>query len=169
MCNLRSYVPGSNYLVSAYTVINSGRQIWLDVRPIEHLREMFYRHALEYLQSARSEKKWKKKKKILRKRPNIIGLFEGLWLVGTRFRYYYVMIAPDLKTSTPKKKLAMSPSSAAHGGQYDTKNVTSEWLSPSSTVVHGGLYDAKNMTFMVGDKLEPARIYVVPPFDQDIP
>ena len=52
--------------------------------------ETFYRHALEYLQSARSEKKIiiiKTNAVSLQKRLTIIVLFEGLWSVGTRFRH----------------------------------------------------------------------------------
>ena len=52
----------------------------------EYLRETFYRHALEYLEPARSEKKKKEKKIFLRKHLTIADLFEGLWSVGTRFR-----------------------------------------------------------------------------------
>ena len=46
---------------------------------------LFYRHALEYLQSARSENKRGKTQP--RKRLAIVDLFEGLWSVGTRFRH----------------------------------------------------------------------------------
>ena len=52
----------------------------------EYLRETFYRHALEYLQSAPSDQKQCKKNVFLRKRLTIIDLFEGLWSVATRFR-----------------------------------------------------------------------------------
>ena len=52
----------------------------------EYSRETFCRSALEYLQSARSEKKEKENAVFLRKRLTIFDLFEGLWSVGTRFR-----------------------------------------------------------------------------------
>ena len=51
----------------------------------ERLRETF-RHALEYLQLARSEKN-EKNARFLQKHLIIIDLFEGLWSVGTRFRH----------------------------------------------------------------------------------
>ena len=51
----------------------------------ECLRGTLYRHALEYLQSARSEKK--EEEKILLKRLTIIDPFGGLWLMGKRFRH----------------------------------------------------------------------------------
>ena len=86
----------------------------------EYLRETLYRHALEHLEAARSEKKL-----IiflfLPKRPIIIYCFEGPWWSGHIF---------DASTSPRsfKKKLAMSPSSTVHGGQYDTKYVTVELI-----------------------------------------
>ena len=86
-----------------------------------YLRETLYRHALEYLQSARSEKK---KKKILGKRLTIpcIDHFEGMWLVDM-----FSTLAPVLGPSQPKP--ATSPSYAVYyGGQYGTKYVTFESL-----------------------------------------
>ena len=51
----------------------------------EYLRGNFKRHDLEYLQSARSErKKLKKNALFLRKRLTVVDLFEGLWSVDTR-------------------------------------------------------------------------------------
>ena len=52
----------------------------------EYLREKKYRHAFQYLQSARSEEKKREKKVFQRKRLAIVDLFEGLWSVGARFR-----------------------------------------------------------------------------------
>ena len=56
---------------------------------LNFLRVTCYRHTLEYLQvePARSVKKWKKKKGLfIPKRLTVTDLFEGPWLVGTRFR-----------------------------------------------------------------------------------
>ena len=51
--------------------------------------DFFLTDALEYLKSARSEKKKEKKKRVfLRKGLTIADLFEGLWSVGTRFRHW---------------------------------------------------------------------------------
>ena len=67
----------------------------------EYLRFFFYRHALEYLQSPRSEKKNDQNNAaFLRKRLTIIELFGVLWSVGTRFRQErqsYCMIGPEQK------------------------------------------------------------------------
>ena len=52
----------------------------------EYLRESFCKRALEYLQSARSEKN-EKNYIFVRKRLTIIDLFEGLWSVWTRLRH----------------------------------------------------------------------------------
>ena len=55
----------------------------------EYLRETGYKHALEHLEAARSQKKMGGKNAFLRRkrlRVTIIDLFEGLWLVGTHFR-----------------------------------------------------------------------------------
>ena len=51
----------------------------LRIHIFENLLETFYRHVLEYLQSARSEKKWEKNVFFLRKRLvlAIIDLFEA--------------------------------------------------------------------------------------------
>ena len=62
-----------------HLIVNIGRS---DLR-------MFARnilHALEYLQSPRSENKWDKMF-FLRKRLIVFDLFHGLWSVGTRFRH----------------------------------------------------------------------------------
>ena len=50
----------------------------------EYLRETMYKHPLEHLEAARPEKKefFSSYGKCL----TIIDLFEGIWLVGTRFR-----------------------------------------------------------------------------------
>ena len=47
----------------------------------EYLAETFYRHALEYLKPARSEREWGKYMYVflLGKRLTTIDLFEGLW------------------------------------------------------------------------------------------
>ena len=83
----------------------------------------FCRRALGYLRSARSEKKNGKKKSVfLRKRLAIIDLFEGLVGGGT-----LSPLAPVLGPE-PFFFLAMSPSPTVHGGQYDTKYVTFEYL-----------------------------------------
>ena len=70
------------------------------------------RHALEYLKSPRSEKKWGKKK-IVRKCLIIYGLFDGLWSVGTRFHHQ--------RQSQVLQKKVISPSLTVRGGEYDTK------------------------------------------------
>ena len=55
----------------------------------EDLRETFYGHALEYLQSPRSGKNKENKKGFLLRKPlTIIDHFEGLWSVGVPFRCY---------------------------------------------------------------------------------
>ena len=74
-----------------------------------------------YLEHARSEKKMKKSRFFLRKRLTIIGLFEGMCSVGTRFRRLAPVLGPELFLL-----LAMSPSSTVHGGQYDTTYVAFE-------------------------------------------
>ena len=48
-----------------------------------------------------------------RVRLTILGRFDGLWPVGTRSP-----LAPILGH---ERKVAMSPSSTVHGGQYDTQ------------------------------------------------
>ena len=82
---------------------------------------------MEYLQSARSEKK---KGFDLRKRLAIFDLFEGLFstwylvavvggdTVSLLPWYVLTLIAPVLG---PGQKKRLSPSSAVHGGQHDTK------------------------------------------------
>ena len=53
----------------------------------EYLREKKYRHAFQYLQSARSEEKMKKKL-FPTETPGhylVLTYFEGLWPVGTHF------------------------------------------------------------------------------------
>ena len=53
---------------------------------LEYLRETLYRHALEYLQLARSEKK--KKKSYGNAWPLLFNLLKACaWSVGTRFRH----------------------------------------------------------------------------------
>ena len=54
----------------------------------EYLRETLYKHALEHLEVARSEKKKEKRVFFLRKHLAVIDLLEGLSLVGTYFRRY---------------------------------------------------------------------------------
>ena len=53
----------------------------------EYLRDLFYKHALEYPQSARSEKKGKKTV-FLRKSLTTIDLIASLWSVGILFRQF---------------------------------------------------------------------------------
>ena len=77
-----------NYLVSALgSTLGVKHDLILSLRSqiFERLRETF-RHALEYLQLARSEKN-EKNARFLQKHLIIIDLFEGLWSVGTRFRH----------------------------------------------------------------------------------
>ena len=84
----------------------------------DFLRETFCRHALEYLQPARSEKKSKE----------IFYSWEIVWLLtilkarGWSGHIFAASVSP----STSTKKLAMSPSSAVHGGQYYAQYVTFE-------------------------------------------
>ena len=54
------------------------------------------------------------------------------------------MLAPVLG---PSQKMAMSPSSTLHGGHYDTKYVTFEYLLQAAFVADE----------ILGDMLEPAR------------
>ena len=85
---------------------------------IEYSREKIYRHALEYLEPARSESK---KGVFLRQHLTVIGLFEGPWFSG----HIFAAIASP-RTLTKKKKkndCVMSPSSAV---QRDTKLVIFE-------------------------------------------
>ena len=52
----------------------------------EYLSDLFYRHALGYLEPARSDKNGKIKLFFPRKRLTVVDRFEGLWSVGARFR-----------------------------------------------------------------------------------
>ena len=65
--------------------VNDDLMLALRSQIFEKSGTLFYRHALEYLQSARSEKK--EEEKILLKRLTIIDPFGGLWLMGKRFRH----------------------------------------------------------------------------------
>ena len=62
-----------------------------------------------------------KKRFLLRKRLTIIVFFEVIWSVGVGFRRY-------CQFEVQNKKMAMSPSSTVHGGRYETKYVTFEYL-----------------------------------------
>ena len=87
------------------------------------------RHALENLQSPRSEKKWGEKNS-LRKRLAIFGLLDGLWLVGARFR----------RSANPrscKKKVAVSPSLTVRGGQYHYTKMCNNRINGASGICEG--------------------------------
>ena len=65
------------------TALDDSYDLHLQSQIFECLREIVYRHDLEYLQSTRSETKMNTF--FVRKRLPSIDLFEGLWWVGTRF------------------------------------------------------------------------------------
>ena len=71
----------------------------LGSRIFEYLRETFYGHALEHLQSAGSEKN-EKKRFFLRKRLAVIDLYEGLWSLGHVFATSAspILIGPEQKS-----------------------------------------------------------------------
>ena len=78
-----------------------------DLRVLERKK---CRHALEYLRSARPEKRNEKKCVFLRERLTIIYLFEGLWSVGDTLLLLAPLLGPQRK-SLPCHPLP----------QYDTK------------------------------------------------
>ena len=86
----------------------------------EYLRETFYGHALEYLQSACSEKKKGKKNVFPTETPDHCGRFWSPLVGGDTFSPLASVLGPE------QKKTAMPPSSTVHGGQYDSKDVTFE-------------------------------------------
>ena len=94
----------------------------------EYSRETLYKHALEYLEEARPEKKRSSKKK---------GTFFFLptvnaWLLLTSLKardWSGHIFGASAGPRSFTKKLAMSSSSTVHGGQHDTKQyVTFELL-----------------------------------------
>ena len=66
--------------VKTHLVLPLRRQIF------RYVRELFYGHALEYLEPTRSEKKKWENGFFLPKRLTVTDRFEGAWLVGTRYR-----------------------------------------------------------------------------------
>ena len=72
----------------------------------------------------------KMKKKNPRKRPIIFWRFNGLWSVRTRFRHQHQSLVMT-------KKVAMSPSSTVHGGQYDTKYLACNIRIDGGTGIRG--------------------------------
>ncbi|CAM9670724.1 unnamed protein product [Laminaria digitata] len=83
----------------------------------------------------------------LRKRLSILDLFEG-HSSGRSGHIFGASASPRPLT----KYVAMSPSSVVHGGQYDTKCVTLEWL----------LHAAFMADEIWGDMLCPAHRIVQP-------
>ena len=69
-----------------------------------------------------------------RKRLTIFGLFDGLWSVGTRFRHYFILIAPI--QGVLKKK--WSCHSTVHGRQYATKNLVCNFRIDGARGIRGG-------------------------------
>ena len=90
----------------------------------EYLSETFYRHALEYLQSARSKKK----------KENIFT-YGNAWLLLTFLRIcgrWEHVFATSASPSTWQKKLAMSPSSVVHA----VSTILNMWHSSSYGMRH---------------------------------
>ena len=80
------------------------------------MREIFYRHALEYLQPVCAKCGAFFSSPPLGKSLSIIEDYEGLSLVDTSF-------APRDSPTPLNKTPAMSPSSIGHGGQYMIPNI----------------------------------------------
>ena len=85
----------------------------------EYARETFCRRFLGYLELTVSKTK---NGFLLEKHLTTIDLLEGLWSVGGTFSPPAPVLGPE------QKKVAMSSSSTVHGGQYDAKYVTFEYL-----------------------------------------
>ena len=92
-----------------------------------YLLETFCRRALEYLQSARFEKGWKKCCFPTETPDHCRPFF--LWSLGVRFRH---CIAPV--PGPEQNELVMSRSSTVNSSQYDAEYVTLEYLLHASFV-----------------------------------
>ena len=86
------------------------------------MRETLYKHAVEHLEAA------PKKKRVIFFRscssPNAYLLLTSLKVCDWSGHIFGASASPRSLT----KKLAMSPSSTVHGGQYDAKYVAFEYL-----------------------------------------
>ena len=109
----------------------------------KELRKTYYRHALEHLQSARSEATLKKKKKFLRKRLTMIDVFECLWSVDTSSSLGPVL-GPEQKAGDVTHPLPL---------------FMAVWCQPRDirVAIACDILDWYNW----GDKLEPGRKYVI--------
>ena len=105
------------------------------------MRETLYKHALEHLEAAGPEKNTY----IFLATVNAYQYLTFLKVCDWSGHIFGASASPR---SLTKKKLAMSPSSTVHGGQHDTKYVTSELLTHAAFVADE----------ILGFMPEPARI-----------
>ena len=113
---------------SVYSILGVKFDLILVLRSrfVEYLRETLYKHALEHLEAARSEKQrffFSSYGKLL----TIIGLLKACDWSGHIF-------GASASPRSFTKKRPMSPSSIVHGGQHDTKYVTLDLLLQAAFV-----------------------------------
>ena len=106
----------------------------------EYLHETLYKHALEHLEAALSEKKGHF---VFLPTVNVYLLLTFLKACD---RSGHIFGAASASPRSLTKKLARSPFSTAHGGQHDTKYVTFELLLHAAFVADNVVF----LGFMLG-------------------